>query len=68
MRIPKAKPCPFCRSADGFVERMDLSSWQYVCNDCFAHGPNVCDADLEEDRAKVLATRGWNSRKRKVPA
>lgn len=64
MRIPKAKPCPFCRSTDSFVERMDLSSWQRVCNDCFAHGPNVCHADWEDDKAVMEATRAWNKRSR----
>jgi Restriction alleviation protein Lar len=66
MRIPKAKPCPFCKSTSGFVERMDLSSYQFVCNDCFAHGPNVCDSRWEDDKAEVEATRAWNKR-RKAP-
>ena len=64
MRIAKAKPCPFCHSDHGFVERMDLSSWQYVCNDCLAHGPIVCDAAWEDDKAKAEATRAWNRRRR----
>ena len=65
-RIAKAKPCPFCRSTSGFVERMELSSWQYVCNDCFAHGPDVCDAEWEEARATAEATRAWNRRSRRA--
>lgn len=63
-RIPKAKPCPFCRSADTFVERMDISSWQVVCNDCFAHGPNFCHADFDDDKAEAAAVRLWNRRRR----
>lgn len=64
MRVAKAKACPFCHSTNGFVERMELSSWQYVCNDCFAHGPDVCNAEWEEDKAKAEATRVWNQRRR----
>jgi hypothetical protein len=65
-RIAKAKSCPFCRSASGFVERMELSSWQYVCNGCYAHGPEVCDAGWEEDKAQAEATRAWNRRSRRA--
>ncbi|PPQ42145.1 Lar family restriction alleviation protein [Rhodopseudomonas palustris] len=67
MRIAKAKPCPFCGSTDSFVERMDLSMWQRVCNDCFTHGPCVHDdgRDLSEERAEAEATREWNRRKRR---
>ena len=65
MRIAKAKRCPFCRSTNSFVERMDISSWQRVCNDCFAHGPNVCHADWEDDKAEAEATRAWNRRSRR---
>lgn len=65
MRIAKAKRCPFCASTDGFVERMDLSAWQYVCNDCFAHGPMVQNADWDDDDKPVAAaTREWNKRNR----
>lgn len=65
MRIARAKRCPFCRSIDGFVERMELSSWQYVCNDCFAHGPEITYTGDNDDRAKAVATRAWNRRDRK---
>ncbi len=65
MRVAKAKPCPFCRSTSGFVERMELSSWQYVCNDCFTHGPIVCDAEWDDDeKPRAAATRAWNKRRR----
>lgn len=65
MRIAKAKPCPFCNSTSGFVERMELSSWQYVCNNCFAHGPDVTDSEWDDDdKPRAAATRAWNSRKR----
>lgn len=66
MRIAMAKLCPFCKSEDSFVERMDLSTWQRVCNDCFCHGPSVCNADWEDDRAAAEATRAWNRRTRRI--
>lgn len=65
VEIPQAEPCPFCHSTDSFVERMDLSSWMRVCNDCFAHGPNVCNSDWEDDEAEAEATRAWNCREKK---
>lgn len=67
MRVAKPKPCPFCHSSDTFVERMEISSWQMVCNECFAHGPSVCDANWEEDKANAEATRAWNQRRRALP-
>lgn len=63
-RIAKPKRCPFCGSHDSFVERTDLSSWQRVCNDCFAHGPNFCKGDCDEKKAEAAATRRWNLRRR----
>jgi hypothetical protein len=63
MRIAKAKACPFCRSTEGFVERMHLSSYQYVCNGCFAHGPDVTN-DFEGDDGEAVAIRAWNLRTR----
>lgn len=68
MRIAKAKPCPFCGSSDSFTERMHLSTWQHVCNNCFAHGPSVedddRDLDIDDTRAYAFAVREWNKRKR----
>lgn len=68
MRIAKAKPCPFCGSRSGFVERMELDAWQYVCNDCFTHGPQIESGDLEDEdmdeKAQARAIRAWNQRKR----
>jgi hypothetical protein len=68
MRIAKAKACPFCKSDDSFVERMNLSSWARVCNECFCHGPDVCDADWDEDKGAAEATRAWNRRARRKTA
>ena len=71
MRVAKAKPCPFCGSASSFTERMDLSMWQRVCNDCFTHGPSVHDEEDEslacdDEKADAYAVRAWNKRKRPI--
>lgn len=66
MRIAKAKPCPFCRSADGFVECLDFGSFAYICNDCLARGPDAegdgCDPDGEGAQGRRNAIRAWNRR------
>ncbi|WP_433934503.1 Lar family restriction alleviation protein [Brevundimonas diminuta] len=67
-RIAKAKPCPFCRSTDSFVECADFGSFYRVCNDCLARGPEAegegCDPDAENARGARNATRAWNRRPR----
>lgn len=40
-RIAKAKPCPFCRSTDSFIECADFGSFYRVCNVCLARGPRL---------------------------
>jgi hypothetical protein len=68
--MPPLPPCPFCGSADMFVERADFSSCYVVCNDCGARGPTRCnefDADVEaEDHGaapgEMSARRAWSAR------
>jgi len=62
--------CPFCESADTFVERADFSSCYVVCNDCGARGPTRCneidvDVTAEDEGAEpgeMAARRAWNTR------
>ena len=69
----KRKLCPFCKSADNFVERADFSSCYVTCNDCGARGPVSCDEDDADARAtesgkcdpgERAAVRLWNTRRR----
>jgi Lar family restriction alleviation protein len=60
-------PCPFCGSAAGFVEMMDLSVYRFQCDGCAALGPPVERGDYEGagcPRAERDATKAWNRRKR----
>lgn len=69
MRIPKAKPCPFCKSADGYVQMMDYSTHRYWCNNCAALGPPVQRSDYDGagcQRAERDAIQIWNVRNRKA--
>jgi len=67
-RVAKAKPCPFCRSTDSFVECLDFGSFYRLCNDCGAQGPTAegdgCDPDAENKAGERNATRAWNKRSR----
>lgn len=69
-RVAKAKPCPFCRSDDVFVECMDFGSFAVVCNECGAKGPTAdgdgCDETAENNRGRRNAIREWNGRKRRA--
>ncbi|WP_422234167.1 Lar family restriction alleviation protein [Methylorubrum rhodinum] len=63
-RIPKAKPCPFCRSNDVFVENMDGVEYRVWCNSCAAMGPPVEHGDYGDGRELETrdAIRAWNKR------
>jgi hypothetical protein len=69
MRIPKAKPCPFCKSADVWVERYGLCCYGVVCNDCLSAGPRVEHGDYSDydkddgvKNGERDAIRLWNAR------
>jgi len=56
-------PCPFCGSADVFVERADYSSCYVQCNGCCTRGPIECqDGDGEDIPGYEAARRAWNRR------
>jgi hypothetical protein len=57
------KECPFCKSANQFVERQTMCVWQVQC-ECGARGPLVEDAsfDGDEEAARVAAENIWNGR------
>ncbi len=64
-------PCPFCGSADVYVERGSLSSCFVICNHCQARGPETDDEnDADVDAAnsgevhygELPARRLWNLR------
>lgn len=66
---PALLPCPFCQSADSFVERADFSSCYVMCNDCGARGPTSCDENEADSDAtengdaepgELAARRLWN--------
>lgn len=66
--MPVAIACPFCGSADKFVERGSLCDAQVVCNDCGARGPSSCqDSDDEETPGARAAIIAWNKRASDVP-
>jgi len=71
-RIAKAKPCPFCRSTDSFVECADFGSFYRVCNACLARGPEAegegFDETAENHAGSRNATRAWNKRARSLQA
>jgi len=71
-RVAKAKPCPFCRGTDIWVECMDFGSFAATCNDCLARGPDAdgdgCDPDGENALGKRNAIRLWNKRQRATTA
>lgn len=58
-----AAPCPFCGQTDGFVERMTLCSYQFLC-DCGARGPAVEHGKYEDHEGDPEgdAVRAWNGR------
>lgn len=68
-RIAKAKPCPFCKVADSFVECGGFGSFYRVCNHCGARGPEAdgdgCDETAENHLGARNATRAWNRRRAK---
>lgn len=70
-RVAKAKPCPFCRSKDSFVECADFGSFYRVCNDCSARGPvaegEACDETANRNEGARNATKAWNNRLRSQP-
>jgi len=64
-RTAKAKPCPFCKSTDSFVECADFGSFYRVCNSCEARGPVAEGEDCDfEGVGGRNATRAWNKRSR----
>lgn len=59
-------PCPFCGSADGYVEMMSYCAHRFICNQCCAYGPPVERGDYDGagcPRAERDATKAWNRRK-----
>lgn len=64
--VPSAKPCPFCKGPNAFVERMDTCVYRAVCDDCGAMGPPVEHGDYgsfeDETREERAAIRAWNRR------
>lgn len=68
-RIAKAKPCPFCKSTDSFVECADFGSFYRVCDNCLARGPEAegdgCDS---HGTGGQNATRAWNKRSKALSA
>jgi hypothetical protein len=75
LNMPPLPDCPFCGSADTFVERADFSSCYVICNACGARGPTRCnevDADVAaEDHGaepgEMAARRAWSARYRTEP-
>lgn len=65
-RVPKPKPCPFCRSTEIHMERDDFDSFSARCNDCCAHGPSLIQEWGDDDKDTALAIRAWNKRQRKT--
>lgn len=65
-RVAKMKPCPFCRTLNGFVECADFGSFYVMCNQCGARGPDAegdgCDPDAENRRGARNAIKAWNTR------
>jgi Lar family restriction alleviation protein len=57
-------PCPFCGKTDGFVERMTICVYQYLC-DCGVKGPSVEKLKYEshEGDPDGDAIKAWNRRK-----
>ena len=68
-RIAKAKRCPFCASADSFVECSMPGLFYRTCNSCGSRGPDAegedCDASLNNHEGTRNATRLWNKRSRR---
>ena len=57
------KPCPFCGSTDGFIERYDYSSCYWHCEGCCARGPlKVIEDEDEEIPGHGPAFAAWNTR------
>lgn len=71
-RIAKAKPCPFCKSTDSFVECADFGSFYRICNNCLARGPEAegdgCDETANNHEGARNATRAWNKRSKALSA
>lgn len=66
MRIQTPKPCPFCGSADVYVEAFGMCTYGVVCNNCYAVGPKVEHGKYMEavtdDLSRRDAIRMWNAR------
>lgn len=65
--IPKAKPCPFCRSDAIFVEDLGgvfACTYAARCDGCAALGPPVEHGDYGDGREleKRNAIKAWNKR------
>jgi hypothetical protein len=63
--VVAASACPFCGSANGFVEREEICVYRYWC-DCGARGPAVEKLKYEDGRGEPEndAVKAWNKRRR----
>lgn len=66
MKIPKMKPCPFCRQVSAHVERDDICVYRVWCA-CGARGPaceraEYADEANGDERGERDAIRRWNAR------
>lgn len=61
-------PCPFCGGTEGYVERMTICVYQYIC-DCGAVGPPVEKLEYEDHEGTPAkdAIKAWNTRADKGP-
>jgi hypothetical protein len=68
VKIPEAKPCPFCGGTHGFVECMGGATHRFWCNGCVALGPPVENGTYTgagDERAERDPTKAWNKRRHK---
>lgn len=65
-RVPKPKPCPFCRGTEIYMERDDMDAFSARCNDCYAQGPSLIQEWGDDEKDARLAIRAWNRRQRKA--
>lgn len=56
-------PCPFCGDTGGYVERMTLCSYRYIC-DCGVMGPAAERGEYEDHEGDPEgdAVSAWNRR------
>ena len=62
MRLAKAKPCPFCKNTETYMERGDMGYSYEYCNKCGARGPSLIQSWDDDQKDERRCRSLWNAR------